>query len=290
MLVTRRTGWIVFLGMLPALVIYIGIALIPIGMSLFYSFFNWDGLSPMRYVGLDNFITILKDMVFWTGVKNNLFMLLTGVFGQLPLGLLFALLLNRSLRGLKLYRSMLFVPVVISTAIVSLTWGMVYRHEAGLLNSILLMLGLDSWIQDWLGSPTFGMPSISLTYIWQNYGFYMVIFLAALQNIPEEIKEAAVMDGATGWKQFWHLTLPMLKETIWVTVVFAISNSFRVFDLIFVMTAGGPAHNTDVMTIYMYNSAFQNMSFGYGSAVSILILLFSLIVIYAANLITRRSS
>jgi raffinose/stachyose/melibiose transport system permease protein len=289
MLVTRRTGWIVFLGMLPALIIYVGIALVPIGMSLFYSFFNWDGLSAMRFVGLDNFITILKDPVFWTGVKNNLFMLLTGVFGQLPLGLLFALLLNRSLRGLKLYRSMLFVPVVISTAIVSLTWGMVYRHEAGLLNSILTLVGLESWTQDWLGSPAFGMPSISLTYIWQNYGFYMVIFLAALQNIPEEIKEAAVMDGATGWKQFWHLTLPMLRETIWVTVVFAISNSFRVFDLIFVMTAGGPAHSTDVMTIYMYNSAFMNMSFGSGSAVSILILLFSLMVIYAANLITRRT-
>ncbi|TXK84612.1 carbohydrate ABC transporter permease [Paenibacillus sp. N3.4] len=244
----------------------------------------------MRFVGLDNFISILTDPVFWTGVKNNIFMLLTGVFGQLPLGLLFAMLLNRSLRGLKIYRSMLFVPVVISTAIVSLTWGMVYRNEAGLLNSVLLMFGLDSWTRDWLGSPLFGMPSISLTYIWQNYGFYMVIFLAALQNIAEEVKEAAVMDGATGWKQFWYLTLPMLKETIWVTVVFAISNSFRVFDLVFVMTAGGPAHNTDVMTIYMYNSAFQNMSFGYGSAVSILILLFSLIVIYSANLITRRNS
>jgi raffinose/stachyose/melibiose transport system permease protein len=165
----------------------------------------------------------------------------------------------------------------------------VFKIESGLLNGLLGLVGLDAWKQDWLGSPRLGMFSVSITYIWQNYGFYMVIFMAALQNISEEIKEAAVMDGATGWKHFWYVTLPMLKETIWVTLIFAISNSFRVFDLVYVMTAGGPAHNTEVMTIYMYNNAFQNMSFGYGSAVSILILLFSLVAIYAANLLTRRS-
>lgn len=285
----RRTGWTVFLGMLPALVIYIGIALVPIGMSFYYSFFNWDGLSPMTFTGLNNFISTLKDAVFWKGVQNNIFMMITGICGQMPLGLFFALLLNRSLKGIKAYRSMLFLPVVISAVIVSIIWGMVFKIESGLLNGLLGLVGLDAWKQDWLGSPKLGMLSVSITYIWQNYGFYMVIFLAALQNISEEIKEAAVMDGATGWKHFWHVTLPMLKETIWVTLIFAISNSFRVFDLIYVMTAGGPAHNTEVMTIYMYNNAFQNMNFGYGSAVSILILLFSLIAIYAANLLTRRS-
>jgi raffinose/stachyose/melibiose transport system permease protein len=275
--------------MLPALIIYIGLALVPIGMSFYYSFFNWDGLSPMKFLGLDNFISTLKDTVFWKGVQNNIFMMITGIFGQMPLGLLFAILLNRSLKGMKVYRSMLFLPVIISAVIVSIIWGMVFKIESGLLNGLLGLVGLESWKQDWLGSPKLGMLSVSITYLWQNYGFYMVIFLAALQNISEEIKEAAVMDGAVGWKHFWHVTLPMLKETIWVTLIFAISNSFRVFDLIYVMTAGGPAHNTEVMTIYMYNNAFQNMNFGYGSAVSILILLFSLITIYAVNLLTRRS-
>jgi raffinose/stachyose/melibiose transport system permease protein len=285
--VLKRTGWTIFFGMLPALVIYIGLALVPIGMSFYYSFFNWDGLSPMKFLGLDNFISTLKDTVFWKGVQNNIFMMITGIFGQMPLGLFFAILLNRSLKGMKVYRSMLFLPVVISAVIVSIIWGMVFKIESGLLNGLLGLVGLEK--QDWLGSPKLGMLSVSITYLWQNYGFYMVIFLAALQNISEEIKEAAVMDGAVGWKHFWHVTLPMLKETIWVTLIFAISNSFRVFDLIYVMTAGGPAHNTEVMTIYMYNNAFQNMNFGQGSAVSILILLFSLITIYAANLLTRRS-
>jgi raffinose/stachyose/melibiose transport system permease protein len=287
--VLKRSGWAVFIGMLPALAIYIGIALVPIGMSFYYSFFNWDGLSPMKFIGLDNFVSALKDTIFWSGVKNNLIMMATGILGQLPLGLFFALVLNRRLKGIKTYRSVLFLPVVISAVIVSIIWGMVFRIESGLLNGLLQLVGLGAWQQDWLGNPKLGMLSVSVAYIWQNYGFYMVIFLAALQNISAEIKEAAIMDGATGLKQFWYVTLPMLKETIWVTLIFAISNSFRVFDLIYVMTAGGPAHNTEVMTIYMYNNAFQNMNFGYGSAVSILILLFSLIAIYAANLLTRRS-
>ncbi|MEK3721152.1 carbohydrate ABC transporter permease [Paenibacillus sp. FSL H8-0034] len=287
--VTKRMGITIFVGMLPALIIYIGIALIPVAMSLYYSFFDWNGLSSMTFVGLDNYVTALKDSIFWKGFQNNIYMMISGIVGQLPAGLFFALLLNRSLRGLKLYRSVLFLPVIISAVIVSLVWNMVYGTESGLLNSILSSSGLDSWKQNWLGSPRWGMISVSITYLWQNYGFFMVIFLAGLQNISEEVKEAAVMDGATGWTRLWFITLPMLKETIWVTLIFSISNSFRVFDLIYVMTAGGPAHNTEVMSIYMYTNAFSNMYFGLGSAVSILILIFSLLAIYAAKLITRRS-
>ncbi|UUZ81386.1 sugar ABC transporter permease [Paenibacillus sp. P26] len=289
MTITKRMAMTIFVGLLPALILYIGIALVPVAMSFYYSFFDWNGLSSMTFLGLDNYISTLKDGIFWKGVLNNLFMMVSGILGQLPAGLFFALLLNRSLRGLKVYRSALFLPVIISAVIVSMIWSMVYGTESGLLNSILGMLGLDSWKQNWLGDQRWGMLSVSITYLWQNYGFYMVIFLAGLQNIPEEIREAAVMDGATGWKRFWHITLPMLKETIWVTLIFSISNSFRVFDLIYVMTAGGPAHNTEVMTIYMYNNAFMNMNFGLGSAVSILILVFSLIAIYAAKLVTQRA-
>ncbi|MFC5650479.1 carbohydrate ABC transporter permease [Paenibacillus solisilvae] len=289
MTITKRMALTIFAGMLPALIIYIGFAMVPVAMSFYYSFFNWDGLSDMTFAGLDNYVSILKDDIFWRGVKNNLFMMVSGIVGQLPLGLFFALLLNRSLRGLKMYRSALFLPVIISAVIVSMIWNMVYGTESGLLNGILGLLHLESWKQNWLGSQRFGMLSVSITYLWQNYGFYMVIFLAGLQNIPEEIREASAMDGATGWRRFRHITLPMLKETIWVTLIFSISNSFRVFDLIYVMTAGGPAHNTEVMTIYMYTNAFNNMNFGLGSAVSILILLFSLIAIYAAKLATSRN-
>lgn len=152
-----------------------------------------------------------------------------------------------------------------------------------MLNNLLAAVGLESWQQNWLGDDKWSMLSISIAYIWQNCGLYMVIFLAALQSIPDEVNEAAELDGATGFKRTMRITIPMIRSTIMVCVVYSISNSFRVFDLIQILTGGGPAHQTEVMTIYMYNSAFMNMRYGYGSAVSILILLFSLVVISVMN-------
>lgn len=282
----KRTSWAIALGLFPALAIYIGIAVVPIAMSVYYSFVDWDGLTDPRFIGLDNFKEILADSVFWKSVANNLIMMATGLLGQLPLGLLLALALNRNIRGIPFFRTVGFLPVVISAVIVSLIWGKMYGVEFGLINQALDLVGLGELKQNWLGSARWAMLSLSVTYIWQNCGLYMVIYLAALQNIPSEINEAAVMDGATGWKRVLFVTIPMIRPTIWVTVVFAISNSFRVFDLIYVMTAGGPAHNTEVMTIYMYNNTFTNIRFGFGSAVSVLILIFSLIVIYVAGRLT----
>jgi len=279
----KKANWAIFFGILPALLIYVCIALVPIGISVYYSFFNWNGLSEMKSIGFDNFSAILSDATFWKTVKNNLIMMLTGILGQIPLGLLLALLVNKGLKGVKLFRTIGFLPVVISSVIVSITWGMMYGTEYGLINGFLRLIGLENAQQNWLGDPAWSMWSISLTYIWQNCGLYMVILLAALQNIPGEVNEAAAIDGATGWKRTLYITLPMLKPTLLVTAVFSISNSFRVFDLIFVMTGGGPAHNTEVMTIYMYNNTFMNLQFGMGSAVSILILAFSLAAVMTVN-------
>lgn len=273
---------------MPALVIYLGIAVVPIGMSAYYSLMNWDGIRPMAFIGIDNYTEIFKDDIFWMTVKNNLFIMLTGIIGQIPAGLFLALLLNRKMKGSGFFRTIGFLPVVISSVMVSLIWGMVYNTEYGMLNGILGSIGLDSWRQNWLGDTSWSLISISITYIWQNCGLFMVIFLAALQNIPNEVNEAAELDGATGWKKALRITIPMVRGTILVTVVYSISNSFRVFDLIQIMTGGGPAHVTEVMTIYMYNNAFMNMRFGYGSAVSVLILLFSLIVVSIVNRVSRE--
>ncbi|MBT2292968.1 sugar ABC transporter permease [Paenibacillus albidus] len=284
----KRNKLAIFIGLFPALVIYLGIAIIPIGLSFYYSIMDWNGIGDMKVVGMDNYIRILSDDTFWLSVQNNVIIMITGLIGQLPLGLIMALLLNKGLRGSGFFRTVGFMPVVISSVMVSLIWGMVYNTEYGMLNGILSFLGLDSWRQNWLGDAKWSMLSISVAYIWQNCGLYMVIFLAALQNIPEEVNEAAELDGATGWRRTLHVTIPMLRNTIMVGVVYSISNSFRVFDLIQVLTGGGPAHQTEVMTIYMYNSAFMNLRYGYGSAVSILILLFSLVVISVINRLGRE--
>ncbi|WHX50689.1 sugar ABC transporter permease [Paenibacillus woosongensis] len=279
----RGTKLAIFFGLFPALLIYLGIAIVPIGLSLYYSVMNWNGIGSMAFVGIDNYVKILSNATFWLSVKNNVIIMVTGLIGQLPLGLLLALLLSRGLRGSGFFRTIGFMPVVISSVMVSLIWGMIYNTEYGMLNNLLAAVGLESWQQNWLGDDKWSMLSISIAYIWQNCGLYMVIFLAALQSIPDEVNEAAELDGATGFKRTMRITIPMIRSTIMVCVVYSISNSFRVFDLIQILTGGGPAHQTEVMTIYMYNSAFMNMRYGYGSAVSILILLFSLVVISVMN-------
>ncbi|MCM3635068.1 carbohydrate ABC transporter permease [Paenibacillus camelliae] len=284
----KKTRLAIFVGLLPSLIIYVGVAILPIILSLYYSLFNWDGISAKVFIGLDNFGDIFQDDIFWLSVKNNVIIMLTGLIGQLPLGLLLALLLNRSLKGNGFFRTVGFIPVVISSVMVSLIWGMIYNTEYGFLNSVLGVIGLEGWQRNWLGDPDWSMLSISLAYIWQNCGLYMIIFLAALQNISSEVNEAAELDGATGLRKVILITIPMIRATILVTVIYSISNSFRVFDLIQILTGGGPAHQTEVMTIYMYNNAFLSRQFGYGSAVSILILLFSLIVVVIANRVGRE--
>ncbi|GBF77663.1 sugar ABC transporter permease [Paenibacillus sp. 598K] len=284
----KRTKLAIFLGLLPSLIIYIGIAIVPIGLSLYYSLFNWDGITDKLYVGFGNFSKIFEDDIFWLSVKNNVIIMLTGLIGQIPLGLAIALLLNRSFRGAGFFRTVGFIPVVISSVMVSLIWGMIYNTEYGFLNGFLGLIGLESWQRNWLGDPSWSMISLSVAYIWQNFGLYMIIFLAALQSIPGEVNEAAELDGATGLRRVFSITIPMIRSTILVAVIYSISNSFRVFDLVQILTGGGPAHQTEVMTVYMYNAAFMSRQFGYGSAVSILILLFSLIVVSLVNKIGRE--
>jgi raffinose/stachyose/melibiose transport system permease protein len=201
-----------------------------------------------------------------------------------------ALILNKKIKGTKFFRTVIFMPVVLSTVIVSLVWNMVYNYQVGLLNRFLDFIGLGMFAQNWLGDPKLAMLSVSITIIWQYIGLYTVVFLAALQNVPEEIMEAAEIDGATGWKKTFYVTIPMIWDSIIVALIYCISGSLRSFDLIFLMTNGGPAHATEVMAIYMYNKAFSSFRYGYASAISIMILVMSLVLIFFVNKIMRREN
>lgn len=277
----------IFFGILPALIVYLCVAVVPIFVSVYYSFFDWDGLSSLRYVGLGNYKEIFMDTMFWNAFRNNLVIIAAGLLGAIPLGLGMALLLNKKIKGIKFFRMSFFLPVVISAVIISLTWGFIYNADFGLLNRFLIALGLDNMVQNWLGNPKLAMLSVCIPYIWASFGLFMVIFLAAIQTIPKEIIEASEIDGTNRWQRLWYIIIPSIKETIIVTVIFSLSNSFRAFDLVYVMTGGGPANSTDVMTIYMYNNTFQYMRFGFGSAVSVVILLTSLVVILIAQYLAR---
>lgn len=283
----NQKKWAILFGMLPALLIYSVFSVLPIFNSFYYSFMDWDGLGAMSYIGLDNFREILAEPIFWQSAYNNLLVLLASVFGQVPIALFVALLITSKIKGRKFFRSVGFLPVVISTVIISLVWNMVFNYDIGMINQLLRILGLDHLAQNWLGDPTTAMYAVCFTVIWQYIGLYLIIFLAALQNISGEIIEAAEIDGATGLQKTWHITLPMLKPTILVSVMLCISGSLKTFDLIYVMTHGGPYHATEVMALYMYNETFSSLRYGYGSAVSLLIFIFSFALILVVNALLK---
>ncbi|WP_407270955.1 carbohydrate ABC transporter permease [Radiobacillus sp. PE A8.2] len=285
---TRNKRIAITFGLLPAILIYLVFAILPILQSFYYSLMEWDGFSEMQFVGFANFSELFQDPLFWNSMKNNIYVVLASVFGQVPIALFIALLLNRKLKGLKIFRTIGFLPVVLSTVVISLTWSLIYNSENGLINELLRTVGLGAIAQNWLGDSSWAMISVLVTVIWQFVGLYLIIFLAALQNVPEEVLEAAKIDGASEWTTTWKITVPMIWDTVIVAVILCISGSLKTFDLIYVMTHGGPAHSTDVMALYMFNETFSQLQYGYGSAVSVVIFFFSLILIYVVTKLLGR--
>ncbi|ACL70063.1 carbohydrate ABC transporter permease [Halothermothrix orenii] len=281
----------IFLGITPALIVYFLFVLVPIIISFYYSFIEWNGFSPdLKFVALDNFIDMFQNSIFWISLKNNIVVILASVFGQVPLGLLLALLVNQKIKGSHFFRTVIFLPVVISAVIISLIWSMVYNYQFGLINKFLRIVGLNSWAQNWLGDPNLAMYSVAITVIWQFIGLYFVIFLAALQNVPKEILEAAEIDGAHGLKRTFHIIIPIIWDTILASIVLCISGSLKIFGLIYVMTNGGPAHSTEVLALHLYEKSFSSLRYGYGSAVSVFVVIFGLFLVITIKKLFNRKT
>ncbi|MGN8644909.1 carbohydrate ABC transporter permease [Gracilibacillus sp. HCP3S3_G5_1] len=283
-----KKPWIIAVGVIPALTIYLIFSIVPIFISFYYSFMSWNGFSEMQFIGLANFKEVFQDSVFWLSVRNNILVVLASVFGQIPIALALALLLNRKIKGAKFFRTIGFMPVVISTVVISITWRMIYNSEYGMINNFLEAIGLGFLQQNWLGDPTWAMIAVCITIIWQFVGLYFIIFLSALQTVPSEILEAAELDGASEWQKTRYVVIPSIWNIILISIVLCISGSLKTFDLIYVMTSGGPANSTEVMATYMYNKTFEGLRYGYGSAISVLIFVFSIGLILITTKLLRK--
>jgi ABC-type sugar transport system permease subunit len=234
---------------------------------------SWDGIHAARWQGLANYVQVLQDQTFWQALVHNVIYAVGTVVGKIVLALVLAVLLNRALRGRAVFRTVLFMPVVMSFVVVGLIWSWIYNYNFGLLNAILGMLGLQAWKQDWLGNASIALGALIVVDIWKWFGFHMVINLAGLQSIPNELYEAARIDGASAWQSFWRVTLPLLKPVTMINVLLATSGAFNVFDLVYVMTEGGPVNATDVAMLHIYTQAFQFYRFGYAAAMSYILLI-----------------
>ncbi|MEA5456705.1 sugar ABC transporter permease [Sinomonas sp. JGH33] len=273
----KNAGWVLFF-LLPSAVPLAIFTLAPMVGSLWVSLHQWNLISPMRWAGLDNYTTLLQDpstqTVFWHTLAY--------VLGYLPLvyvgGLALALALNRRLAGRSIFRAVYFLPVITSWVVVALVWKWLLNPSSGLVNAVLGALGLPQ--PGWWTDPQWALASVILSSAWKDLGFVMVILLAGLQAIPQDLYEAATVDGASAWRRFRHITLPLLSPSTFFVVVISLINGFQVFDQVFVMTGGGPAGSSQVVVGQIYDLTFRYGRAGQASALSWL--LFGLILLITA--------
>lgn len=261
------------LFLLPTLLITTLIVVIPIFISFYYSMLDWDGIGKGSFIGLHNYIELVQDTRFLNSVKNSLLFAALSICIQLPFSLLLAIVVANVSRGEKFYRTAYFIPVIISTVVIGQLWQKIYNGDYGLLNALLDNLGLTNLSQDWLGQEKTALLCSFIPILWQYVGYHMLIMYAGVKSQPPEYLEAALMDGASKVQVAFRITIPLLKPILKVCVTFSLIGALKVFDLIYVLTNGGPFFSTEVPSIYMYTTIFDSYHYGYGSAISIFIIL-----------------
>ncbi len=280
------TGWSFIL---PNFVGFAVLTLVPV-LALFYiSLTNWNAFGRADWVGLDNFTRLVGDSSFHTALLNTFYYSGLHIPLTLASSLALALLLNHKLRGVAFFRTAAFFPYITSIVAIAVVWNMLYSPERGPINQFLTSIGL-AHPPGWTTSTDWAMPAVILVGVWREMGYYMLLFLAGLQTIPPELHDAAKVDGANVWQRFRNVTLPCLRPTTFFVTVMLTIGSFKVFDLILVMTNGGPGQSTLVLSQYIYKMGFEQRQLGYASAVSIVLFLICLLVTVSQFLINRRRS
>jgi raffinose/stachyose/melibiose transport system permease protein len=273
--------------MAPALAVYIIYVLYPILETLRISFYDWNGTqSSMKFIGLSNYTHLFSDDIFWKTLKNNIMVVLASVFLQIPLGLFMALMLFAPIKGRKFFQTVYFLPFLMSTVAIGYLWNFMYDPLNGLITKITTFLGLPSI--PWLSNENTALFAVLLVVIWQFAPFYMILFKAAMVGIPEDLYEAASIDGANKWIQFRHITLPLLIPTIVSSSILAIVGSVKSFDLFYIMTGGGPNHATELMGTYMYKEAFVTNHMGYASSIAFMMFLIAFAITVLIQLMEYR--
>jgi raffinose/stachyose/melibiose transport system permease protein len=284
----RGISWpsiVVFL--LPALALYLTFLVYPIVQSTRYSLYDWNGLEPLTdFIGIDNFRRAFSDQLFRDALKHNGIIIGLSLLLQIPFALGLAMLLNVRLPGRALLRTLFFAPYILSEVVTGVVWRQILRPN-GLLDQGLTAIGAEGLIHEWLADPDIVLYSLFFVISWKYFGFHMILLLAGLQQIPKELGEAALVDGATAWQRFRHVTLPLLGPTIRVSVFLSIIGALQLFDMVWVTTRGGPIGASSTMATYLYEQ-FRKSLFGYASAVSIVIFALCLVIALAYQRFAMR--
>lgn len=267
--------------LLPAAVFYLGFQFLPILGAFLLSLFQWNGIniSDATFIGVQNFVQIFHDSIFWSSLRNNIVVGAGVVVLQCGGAFLLAAIIHAGVAGARVFRVVFFAPVVISSVALGMLAIFLFSPSIGLINDFLRSINLPGLAQPWLGSSFFALPSVVVTFIWQNIGFSMLLFLSALKQVPDEICEAALVDGASQRTILWSIVLPIIRPVASVIVLLGVISAFRLFDTVYILTSGGPYHASDVLVTYLYESAFAGNQVGYGNAIGVI--LFVIIFVFA---------
>jgi ABC-type sugar transport system permease subunit len=264
------TGYL-FAG--PAILVLAAFLVYPIGYSVWLSFHEWSGYTPRwgPFVGLANYAALWRDEVFWKATVNSIVFVTVRTPLEVGLGFLLALLLNRKMPARSLLRTLFFVPVVMSLIVVTIIFQRIYELNTGLLNVFLRGIGLGAIAHPWLGDPATALPAVIAVSVWKNVGFSLVILLAGLQSLPQDVIEAARVDGANAWQLTLRVITPLMRPILVLTALLSIIGGLKVFDLIFIMTRGGPTYSTEVLATMLYRHAFELNEMGVASAIAVIL-------------------
>ena len=286
----RSNKYTILLFVAVPMLIYVLFALIPILYNIYISLFDTNLLTPGKFVGLKNYARLLKDTTFLRALRNNIFLVIGSLAAHMGLGLFFANAIFQKVKGSKFFQSVFFLPSVICGVAVGLIWTFVYHGNYGLLNAFLKLIGQGDLQQVWLSNKNLALICIIVVVMWQWVGYHVVIQLAAMRNIPQELYEAAQLDGASEWQQFHNITVPLIRPILKVDAVLIITGALKYYDLVAVMTNGGPNHATEVMSTYMYYEAFNVLKFGYSSAIGVVLLILCMSAVMLTNKVFKTEN
>lgn len=279
--------WKLWLMLAPALIIFSVFVVYPVFYSLWYSFTNFTGFGETEFVGLRNYQQLSEDQFFWTALGNTLIILVVSITVLVPGSFLLALLLRSKVAGSGVLRALVFAPAIIAPILVGLIWVFILDPRLGLINRALSLLGLPGDIQ-WIGGNTLTPYAVALVFVWSSVGFAMTIFYAGRQVLPEDVIEASALDGASPWQQLRYVVVPMMRETFAIVTVLMITNVLKIFELVYVLTSGGPVHRSEVLVSYMYFVTFRNLQYGPGMAIAVIITVLGAAVSIGYLLIVRE--
>lgn len=288
----RRDKKTIALFVAPAFILFVLVLLVPIVFGAGLSLFSWDGIGKAKFVGLNNFAFMFtKDATFPVALKNTIFFLVMSFFLQQLMGLSMALILTGRVKHKNFFKNIYYMPAVLSGTAVGLMWGFIFNARMGAINNLLKALGLESMVRMWLVEPNglFPLPMWCIAFVamWQFMGTIMLLYMAAILDIPESLFEAAYIDGASRKQAIFNITLPLLKPMLKVSTILSCIGSLKFFDLIFSMTGGGPSHLTEVIATHLYQRSFTMWQYGYGSSLAVVLVALCLIFTFIINKIIR---